>query len=188
MFVARPRPLPPIDVQDLYWLAGLLEGEGSFVPGPPSSPRSPLLQISMADRDVIERAAKLIEAGITVVPARREGWRTAYATRLSGPRAVRWMERLRPLMGVRRQRQIDEAIASHAPNPALRLDNERATEALLRLAQGESVRQVAKRFGASVWCIYDLRLGRTHRHLPRPATQNGRQGTLVDSDSPAQST
>jgi hypothetical protein len=79
------------------------------------------------------------------------------------------MTLLRPLMGVRRQRQIDEAIASHAPNPALRLDDERATEALLRLAQGEPVREVAERFGASVWCIYDLRLGRTHKHLPRPA-------------------
>jgi hypothetical protein len=31
------------------------------------------------------------------------------------------------------------------------------------------VRRVAERFGASIWCIYDLRLGRTHTHLERPA-------------------
>jgi hypothetical protein len=127
----------------------------------------------MADRDVIDRAAELLEAAVTVVPARRKGWRTAYATRVSGPRAVGWMERLRPLMGVRRQRQIDAAMASHAPNPGLRLDDERATQALHRLAQGEAVRDVAARFGASVWCIYDLRLGRTHKHLPRPSVQGG---------------
>jgi hypothetical protein len=28
---------------------------------------------------------------------------------------------------------------------------------------------VAERFGTSIWCIYDLRLGRTHAHLARPA-------------------
>ena len=36
------------------------------------------------------------------------------------------------------------------------------------LPKGESVRQVAERFGTSIWCIYDLRLGRTHTHLARP--------------------
>jgi hypothetical protein len=49
------------------------------------------------------------------------------------------------------------------------LDDEKATEALARLAKGESVRQVAERFGTSIWCIYDLRLGRTYAHLQRPA-------------------
>jgi hypothetical protein len=76
-----------------------------------------------------------------------------------------WMQRLRPLMGERRRGQIDRAVASYAPDPRRLLDDERATEALFRLANGESVRQVAERFGTSIWCIYDLRLGRTHRHL-----------------------
>jgi hypothetical protein len=30
------------------------------------------------------------------------------------------------------------------------------------------VREVARRYGVSVWCIYDLRSGRTHKHLARP--------------------
>ena len=55
-----------------------------------------------------------------------------------------------------------------APDPRRLLDDELATEALARLAKGESVRQVAERFGTSIWCIYDLRLGRTHTHLARP--------------------
>ena len=63
---------------DLHWLAGLLEGEGTFMAGPPSAPRTPAVQLSMVDRDVAER------------------------------------------------------------------------------------------FGTSIWCIYDLRLGRTHAHLDRP--------------------
>jgi hypothetical protein len=35
MFVTVPRPVKQIATLDLYWLAGLLEGEGSFIAGPP---------------------------------------------------------------------------------------------------------------------------------------------------------
>jgi hypothetical protein len=146
-----------------------LEGEGSFIAGPPSAPRTPAVVLSMVDRDVVARAAELLDASVNVVPSRREGWRTAYSTRVRGSRAVLWMGRLRPLMGTRRQQQIDSAVASYAPDPRRRLTDERAAEALKRLAGGDSVRQVAERLSTSIWCIYDLRLGRTHAHLPRPS-------------------
>ena len=170
MFVPQKvRELPPILDEDLHWLAGLLEGEGSFLAGPPSAPRSPAVQVAMADRDIVERAGALLGVAVMVVPSRREGWRTAYSARVRGAPAVLWMERLRPFMGQRRQGQIDRAIASWGPDPRQLLNDERAADALARLAAGESVRQVAERFGTSVWCIYDLRLGRTHAHLPRSA-------------------
>jgi hypothetical protein len=152
---------------DLHWLAGLVEGEGTFIPGPPSAPRTPALQVTMADRDIIDRAAVLLDCAVSVVPARREGWRTAYCVSVRGPRAVEWMRGLRPLMGYRRQAQIDRAVACYAPDPTRHLDDERAAAALKRLARGESVREVAERFGTSIWCIYDLRSGRTHRHIAR---------------------
>jgi hypothetical protein len=41
MFVPRVRELEPIEESDLHWRAGLLEGEGGFLAGPPSAPRSP---------------------------------------------------------------------------------------------------------------------------------------------------
>jgi hypothetical protein len=167
--------------QDLYWLAGLLEGEGTFIAGPPSVPRSPAVQLSTADRDVVDRAAELLECAVTIVPARRDGWRTAYCVRVRGARAVAWMERLRPLLGNRRQEQIDRAVACHGPDPTRLLDEQRATEALKRLSSGESVRQVAERFGTSIWCIYDLRLGRTHRHLARPPVMPTARGSPAHS-------
>ena len=109
VFVARAKPTIPISERDLCWLAGLLEGEGSFIAGPPSAPRTPAVVLSMVDRDVVARAADLLDASVNVVPSRREG------------------------------------------------------------AGGDSVRQVAERLGTSIWCIADLRIGRTHAHLPRPA-------------------
>jgi hypothetical protein len=169
MFVTIARPIRPIEAADLHWLAGLLEGEGTFLAGPPSAPRTPALQLCMADRDIVERAAALLDCAVTVVPARRENWRTAYSARVTGPRAVAWMERVQPLMGARRRVQIDRAIASYRPDPTRRLDDTRAAAALERLREGESVRAVAERFDTSIWCIYDLRLGRTHKHLPRAA-------------------
>ena len=167
VFVLRSGEIPPISECDLCWLAGLFEGEGSFLAGPPSAPRSPALQVSMTDRDVVERAGALLGVAVMVVPSRRDGWRTAYSVRVRGSRAVPWMERLRPLMGKRRQEQIARAVASYAPDPRRLLSDELAREALRMLARGDSVRDVAERLGTSIWCIYDLRLGRTHTHLSR---------------------
>src|SRR5262245_1253553 len=112
MFVPQKvRELPPIADADVHWLAGLLEGEGSFLAGPPSAPRSPAVRVCMADRDVVDRAGALLGVAVMVIPSRREGWRTAYSVRVRGAPAVLWMERLRPFMGRRRQEQIDRAIA-----------------------------------------------------------------------------
>jgi hypothetical protein len=79
------------------------------------------------------------------------------------------MERLHPLMGERRKAQIERALACYAPDPTRHLDDGRAAEALEHLSRGASVRAVAERFGTSIWCIYDLRSGRTHKHVPRPS-------------------
>jgi hypothetical protein len=41
---------------ELAWLAGILEGEGSFIKPVPSAPRLAVVRISTTDRDVVERA------------------------------------------------------------------------------------------------------------------------------------
>ena len=46
---------------DLTWLAGLLEGEGSFLKAPPSDPNCPRISLEMTDKDVVERAALLMQ-------------------------------------------------------------------------------------------------------------------------------
>jgi hypothetical protein len=167
MFVSRTRPVPDISVVDLHWLAGLLEGEGTFLAGPPSAPRSPVIQFWMTDRDVVERAGALLDSAVMPHAPRRAHWKTTYAVRLCGPRAVVWMRRLWPLMGTRRRAQIDRAIASYGPDPRRVMDDEGAAAALLALAGGESIKAVAERFGTSIWSMYDLRSGRTYAHLPR---------------------
>jgi hypothetical protein len=154
--------------QDLHWLAGLLEGEGSFFPGPPSAPRRPVLQVSMTDEDVVARAAAMFGRKVGRWQSPNREWQPTYIVRVTGGKAVAWMTALRPLMGVRRRTQIDRALASYDPKPAALLDDAAARTALDLIAAGTTVRDVATRFGTSIWCIYDLRGGRTHKHLPRP--------------------
>jgi hypothetical protein len=152
---------------DLLWLAGLVEGEGSFFPGSPSAPGLPVMQVAMVDVDVISRVARMLGVAVRVIRPRREEWKTIYTCRVRGAPAVAWMTALRPHLGLRRRSQVNRAIASYAPRSGRLLDDEKATVALDLLDSGATVREVADRFGVSIWCIYDLRLGRTHRHLPR---------------------
>lgn len=97
---------------DLYWLAGLLEGEGSFVAGPPSSPNCPRIQLPMTDRDVVEHAARLLDRPVWRSDRGQEfGYKPVFLTALKGAAAVQLMKALRPAMGQRRQAQIDHALA-----------------------------------------------------------------------------
>ena len=160
----------PDDVEstDLHWLAGLLEGEGSFLVGPPSAPRYPVLALQMTDEDVVARVATMFGRKLGRWQSRHAREQPVFLVRITGAKAVAWMTTLRPLMGERRRAQIDRAVASHAPTPTARLDDTSARQALSLLAAGGTVREVAERFGTSIWCIYDLRLGRTHKQIARP--------------------
>ena len=167
MTTATPGFPDNVPSEDLHWLAGLLEGEGTFLTGPPSAPRHPVLAVQMTDEDVVVRVATMFGRKASCWTPREARWQPTYIARVTGAKAVAWMTALRPLMGSRRQTQIDRAVASYEPRPVALLNDARAGDALAMLGCGCSVREVAARFGTSVWCIYDLRLGRTHKHLPR---------------------
>jgi len=154
--------------ETIAWLAGLLEGEGTFMTGPPSQPRSPVLGVSMTDRDVIARVAEIFDVKVLRARAPHPHWKDAWAARLRGRRAIEVMRLIYPLMGERRRAQIDRAIASYAPDPRRTLDDEGAAQILSELAAGATVADAARAHGVSIWTVYDLRLGRSYRHLPRP--------------------
>ena len=103
--------IEPIEV---CWLAGWLEGEGSFMAPPPSDPRRPRIAGVSRDRDVIDRVAK----SLRISPyAQREprrlsrGWSICWRVCKAGGGAVALMEALHPLMGTRRTAQIDAALS-----------------------------------------------------------------------------
>lgn len=118
-----------LPLHELHWLAGLLEGEGSFMAGPPSCPRLPVISVNMNDEDVMARLGRIFARKVHVVRPRNPRWQTSYQLRVQGGDAVRWMTLLRPLMGLRRQSQIDRAMACYAPRPTALLTEHSARSA-----------------------------------------------------------
>jgi hypothetical protein len=112
-----------MDLEDRYWLAGLLEGEGSFHTSthrkPSGTHNYAIIEVSMTDEDVIRRAGTLMGAPSRLQnpPSRRaKGWKPQWRVRLFGSKASSLMRDLRPLMGERRRRQIDDALKRSAEN------------------------------------------------------------------------
>jgi hypothetical protein len=95
----------------LSYLAGLLEGEGSFLCPPPSSPQQSSVALMMTDDDVVSRTAMLLETSRQAPPYKREAHhKSVYTARVRGLRAAEVMQALRPLMSARRRQQIDAAL------------------------------------------------------------------------------
>lgn len=109
-----PADLIGMDVLDALWLAGLLEGEGSFLRPVPSSPNCPAVRLEMCDRDVVERAARLLHRAVTPAKARGERHRPSYVTVIKGRPATRLMFELAPLLSAVRRAQIRRAVRTVA--------------------------------------------------------------------------
>lgn len=100
---------------ELYWLAGWLEGEGSFCRPFPSAPRRPRVGGSSCDRDVVKEVGRLLRVKPCLTTEKRSaerGWSRSWRADLTGGRAIALMQAIRPVMGRRRTEQIDTAIAA----------------------------------------------------------------------------
>lgn len=95
---------------DVYWMAGLLEGEGYFGNHKPAS--TPVIQLAMCDGDVIDKFHRLVKATNPVrhtMP--RKARRKVHIVALTGPRAVGLMMTVYSLMGQRRKEKIRQVIS-----------------------------------------------------------------------------
>jgi hypothetical protein len=148
---------------ELAWLAGLLEAEGTFLCPPPSAPNCPVVSCRMTDRDVVERVAERF--GTAVLSNDKGRYRTEYAAVLKGSGAVAFMADIKPLMGIRRQQAIDEAIGSYTP-PTRKLNFSDAEEIRRRSVSGESVSSLARFYKVARQTIHPILQGRIYRMPP----------------------
>lgn len=113
---------------DLYWLAGLLEGEGSFtfaaatVASTGYVKHNFRISVASTDLDIVERVADLLKTRVRG-PYRGKAHHKQYWTTSLGARddVLQMCRRLRPLMGQRRQGQIDAVLAAAVRYPRRRL-------------------------------------------------------------------
>lgn len=98
-----------IGEMDLVWLAGLLEGEGTFDLHRGKYPR---IRVGMTDRDVVGRAATLMGSRIRMTISKVH--KTTFHAEVSGERAADIMVALLPHMGARRSSKIGEILGKRA--------------------------------------------------------------------------
>ena len=172
-----------ISDKHLFWLAGILEGEGSFMAGPPSNPNGTRIACQMADEDVIVRIAWLF--GVSPSPIRKVAkahHKPTYVAAVNGCYARELMAKLRPLMSSRRQAQIDRAIASYNPvtEYASRVNRRIISDDQIevmreRSKNGESLRKIAADYGVHHETI------RLRIHIRYPFTYRKDQRFIFES-------
>ena len=96
---------------NIAWLAGLLEGEGSFYASKRST--TPVIFLGMTDRDVVARAHALLGAAATVSTihqhkrlAHHGARKPMYRFEINGGAAASWMMTLYPFLGERRRARV----------------------------------------------------------------------------------
>jgi len=91
-----------LKMRDLYWLAGLIEGEGCF-----GDYDSPTIAVTSTDEDIIKRISKLFNCNYH---HKKTPTKLQYVIKIHSTLAISWMLTLYPLMGERRQSKIKECI------------------------------------------------------------------------------
>lgn len=123
-------------MQELYWAAGFLEGEGSFmcrerervdVRGRKNKRNHgghPIITCVQVQKQPLERLQKVIGGHIKLKPARpNSSTQAAWLLSVTGPQAPAWMMTLWTLMSPRRREQIERALIiwkTVPPSPFLR--------------------------------------------------------------------
>lgn len=87
-----------LNIKDIHYIAGLLEGEGTFT----RVKRCPIIKLHMTDRDIVEKFKKITRVkaiiGIDKKSTRPE-CKKAYVISICGNLAASWMMILFTLMG-----------------------------------------------------------------------------------------
>jgi hypothetical protein len=104
-----------VRVRDLYWVAGMLEGEGCFTPQRRTSNSGAhagyLIQVTSVDTDILYRIQAICGGSVGgPYRVRKTTHNPTYQWRLYGAAAKELMESIHHIMGERRQRQIEAAL------------------------------------------------------------------------------
>jgi hypothetical protein len=118
LWLGRESVLMP-SIREVVWLAGLLEGEGSFGLRKTGKYQTLNIQLGMTDLDVVEKAAKILGTEVRgpygPYGTNKLPW---YSVSVNGWRAVSWMMTLWSLMGSRRKKKIEALLTKWRSYPS----------------------------------------------------------------------
>ncbi|MBC8737324.1 hypothetical protein F6X40_10945 [Paraburkholderia sp. UCT31] len=150
------KSIPNVENLDLLqWMAGILEGEGSFL----LCQRRISIVLCMTDADIVQRMALLWGVAYFSVSKRKDHHKVPYVCRASGTRAAYLMQQIYPYMGARRRSQIrhcldfvEEASRRRSSGETARkkkVANEDLLHAWNSKEPSESFRAFARRLGVA---------------------------------------
>lgn len=153
-----------------YWVAGILEGEGSFQTPPPSEPNIVRVTLQMTDEDIVKRVKRILNCGsVCKCAPRNENWSETWRLTIKGNPALELMKSLKPLMGERRTDRIDEVLKSHDPEYWTRsrsdYNKKEVLSALELIEEGLPLKKVSEKLNLKYQFVRDLSAGRTWKHL-----------------------
>ena len=108
------KEMPHLTEIEIAWLAGLLEGEGSFHFTMVGKCPNNRIQLSMTDKDIMERVAKMFFTTFSTLPPQglmRKN-KNYYRVYICGANSRAVMRAIRPFMGQRRKKEIDKQLAA----------------------------------------------------------------------------
>lgn len=145
--------------EELARLAGLLEGEASFIAATEKYPVC--LSLNMTDKDVVQYVADLWGMSVSRPKKQKKHHKQSYRCMVRGSKAIYWMNKVLPFMWERRTGQIKKAIKSHKPKGKDRkITAKQASSILERFSKGERAEDLAEEFSISKWMVYAIKQGR----------------------------
>lgn len=94
---------------EIAWLAGLIEGEGC-IRSPKQKAKTIGIDLASTDKDVIEKAAALMQCSFHTHIQTNPKWKTQYKLLITGQRASEIMKLILPHMCLRRSAKINDAL------------------------------------------------------------------------------
>lgn len=101
-------------LDDVSWSIGLLEAEGSFLQGPPSSPKQPRIQIQMKDFDTLQKLANMWKQKLYIIksPKNPKHSRTCRIIWRSN-KAIEFIRTYKEYFSEHRQKQITKVLGTY---------------------------------------------------------------------------
>jgi hypothetical protein len=102
-------------IKQIAWVAGILEGEGSF--GFSNNSKCPCIWLGMSDIDVIRGVRNIIDPSYAInihgiKDNRLPHYKKQYRITVNGIRAIQWMMTIYPLMSRRRKDRIKQLLST----------------------------------------------------------------------------
>lgn len=144
---------------DIIWLAGLLEGEGSFIFGGKTNRHKVRICLAMTDKDVVEKVALLFGTKCTEEKRNNkpEHYRQCWRTVIQGGKAVEVMKSILPWMGQRRSKRINDLIQRYEDRPIRHYEPKTNPDLIKELVNnGMSYRQIEILTGCGRTSVYRI--------------------------------